>query len=170
MSDTQSAIDSFQRAIKTDPENALAYSRLGDVENENGQIEKAVGFSARACALEPENYGYHASAGTAYLQLEDHGRAATYLRRSVELFPEQPLTRYNLAVALLLTDSEDAAIKELTEAVDIDEGYARAWYLKAQVEKHLGRTADAMASARRAAANISYLAPNEREGLRGLLG
>ena len=91
------------------------------------------------------------------------------MRRSVELFPEQPLTRYNLAIALLFTESEDAAIKELTEAVHIDEGYARAWYLKAQVEKHLGRTADAAASARRAAANISDLGAQEREGLRSLL-
>jgi hypothetical protein len=36
-------------------------------------------------------------------------------------------------VALLFTETEDAAIKELTKAVRIDEEYARAWYLKAQV-------------------------------------
>ncbi|MEQ9173361.1 MAG: tetratricopeptide repeat protein [Alphaproteobacteria bacterium] len=170
LDDRQSAIDSFQRAIKADPQNALAYSRLGDMENENGRIEKAAGYFGRACALEPENSSYHASAGTAYMQLKDNDRAATHLRRSTELFPEQPLTLYNLAVALLLTDSEDAAIKELTKAVLIDEGYARAWYLKAQVEKRLGRTGDATASARRAAANISNLDSHEREGLRALLG
>ena len=170
LDDRQSAMNSFQRAIKTDPENALAYSRLGDMENENGRIEEAAGCFAHACTLEPENSSYHASAGTAYLQLKDNDRAATHLRRSVALFPEQPLTLYNLAVALLLTGTEDAAIKELTKAVGIDEGYARAWYLKAQIEKHLGRTADAMASARRAAASISNLDPHEREGLRALLG
>jgi hypothetical protein len=57
----------------------------------------------------------------------------------------------------------------LAKAVRIDEGYARSWYLKAQV-KHLGRTADAAASARRATANISDLDTHEREGLRALLG
>jgi predicted Zn-dependent protease len=128
------------------------------------------GYLARACTIEPDNASYHASAGTAYLQLKDNDRAAAHLRRSVELFPEQPLTLYNLAVALLFTDTEDAAIKELAKAVRIDDGYARAWYLKAQVEKHLGRTADAAASARRAAANISDLAAHEREGLRALIG
>lgn len=170
LDERQSAIDSFQRAIKTDPENALAYSRLGDLENENGGIEKAAAYFGRACTLEPENFSYHASAGTAYLQLKDNDRAATHLRRSIDLFPEQPLTLYNLAVALLFTDSEDAAVKELSKAVHVDEGYARAWYLKAQVEKHLGRTDDATASARHAAANISNLEPHEREGLRALLG
>jgi tetratricopeptide (TPR) repeat protein len=170
LDDRQSAIDSFQQAIKADPENALAYSRLGDLENENGRIEKAAGYFARACTLELGNSNYHASAGTAYLQLKDYDRATMHLRHSVELFPEQPLTLYNLAVALLFTATEDAAIKELTKAVHIDEGYARAWYLKAQVEKHLGRTVDATASAQRAAANSSDLAAHEREGLRALLG
>lgn len=169
LGDRQSAIDSFQRATKAGPKNALAYSRLGDMESENGRIEKAAGHFARACTLEPENSSYHSSAGTAYLQLEDYNRATTHLRRSVELFPEQPLTLYNLAVALLFTDTEDAAIKELNKAVGIDEGYARAWYLKAHVEKHLGRTADAAASAHRAAANISDLDADEREGLRALV-
>ncbi|WP_352746591.1 tetratricopeptide repeat protein [Mesorhizobium sp. M0185] len=170
LDDRQSAIESFQQAIKADPENALAYSRLGDMENENGRIEKAAGYFARACTIELDNASYHASAGTAYLQLKDNNRAATHLRRSVELFPEQPLTLYNLAVALLFTDTEDAAIKELAKAVRIDDGYARAWYLKAQVEKHLGRTADAAASARRAAAKLSDLAAHEREALRALIG
>lgn len=170
LDDRQSAIESFQQAIKSDPENALAYSRLGDMENDSGSIEKAVGYFARACTIEPDNASYHASVGTAYLQLKDNDRAATHLRRSVELFPEQPLTLYNLAVALLLTDTEDAAIEELAKAVRIDDGYARAWYLKAQVEKHLGRTADAAASARRAATNIADLAAHEREGLGTLIG
>lgn len=168
--DKQSAMHSFQQAIKTDPENALAFSRLGDIENENGGIQKAASYFARACSLEPENSSYHASAGAAYLQLKDNDRAITHLRLSVEIFPEQTLTLYNLAVALLFTDSEDAAINELIKAICIDEGYARAWYLKAQIEKHLGRTADAAASAHRAAANITDLAAHEREGLRALLG
>ncbi|MBA4095635.1 MAG: hypothetical protein C0484_02545 [Rhodospirillum sp.] len=166
----QSATDSFQRAIETDPENALAHSRLGDMESENGSIKKAAAYFARACTLEPENSSYQASAGTAYLQLKDYDRATMHLRHSVELLPEQPLTLYNLAVALLFTDTEDAVIEELAKAVRIDEGYARAWYLKAQVEKHLGRTADATGSARRAAANSSGLDAHEREGLRTLLG
>lgn len=171
LDDRQYAIDFFQRAIKTDPENALAYSRLGDMDDENGRIEEAAGYYARACTLEPENSSYHARAGAAYLQLNDIKLAAAHLRRSLDLFPEQPLTLYNHAVALLLNDIEDAAvIKELTKAVCIDEGYARAWYLKAQVEKRLGRTVDATASARRAAANSSGLAAHELEGLRALLG
>jgi Tfp pilus assembly protein PilF len=73
-------------------------------------------------------------------------------------------------VALLLDGKEEAALEELTKAVRIDEGYARGWYLRAQVEAGLGRAADAAASAGRAAANGSALSAQEMEGVRALLG
>jgi tetratricopeptide (TPR) repeat protein len=169
LGDTRSAANSYQQAIKADPTNALAYSRLGDLENDNGRNDKAADYFARACELAPQNPTYHASAGTAYLQREDYNRATAHLRRSVELFPEQPLTLYNLAVALLFDGKSEAAIEELAKAVRIDKGYARGWYLKAQIEARLGRTADAAASAGLAAANGSALSVQELEGVRSLL-
>jgi tetratricopeptide (TPR) repeat protein len=150
--------------------DALAFSRLGELERDDGRSDKAAGFFARACELDSQNSAYQAGAGTAYLQRKDHKRAATYLRRSVELFAEQPLILYNLAVALLLDGNEEAAVEQLTKAVHIEEGYGRGWYLKAKVEEHLGRAADAVASAGRAAANDTELSAQERESVRALLG
>jgi tetratricopeptide (TPR) repeat protein len=169
LGDSQSAANSYHQAIKTDATNALAYSRLGDLENDNGCNDKAADYFARACELDPQNATYHASAGTAYLQREDYNRATAHLRRSVELFPEQPFTLYNLAVALVFDGKAETAVEELAKAVRIDKGYARGWYLKAQIESRLGRTADAAASAGRAAANGSALSADELEGLRALL-
>jgi serine/threonine protein kinase/Tfp pilus assembly protein PilF len=169
-SDRRAAAISYKQAIETDPSNALAFSRLGELERDNGRVDKAADFFARACELDSNNSAYQASAGTTYLQQKDHKRAATYLRRSVEMFPEQPLILYNLAVALLLDGNEEAAVAQLTKAVHIEEGYGRGWYLKAKVEEHLGRTADAVASAGRAAANDTELSAQEREGVRALLG
>ena len=51
----------------------------------------------------------------------------------------------------------------------LDEGYARAWYLKARVEARLGRDADAMASAGRAVVNESELSAQELQDARALL-
>lgn len=169
LGDTRSAADSYQQAIKTDPTNALAYSRLGDLENDNGRNDKAADYFARACELDPQNPTYHASAGTAYLQRTDYSRATAHLRRSVELFSEQPFILYNLAVALAFDGKTEAAVDELAKAVRIDDGYARGWYLKAQIESRLGRTADAEASARRAAATGSALSAGELEAVRHLL-
>jgi tetratricopeptide (TPR) repeat protein len=170
LGDSWSAANSYQLAIKTDPTNALAYSRLGDLESDSGRNDKAAVYFARACEFEPESSIYHASAGTAYLQQEDYNRATVHLRRSSEIYAEQPHIFYNLAVALAFNGQAEAAVEELTNAVRIDKEYARGWYLKAQIEARLGRTADAAASAGRAAANGSSLSTQELEAVRALLG
>lgn len=169
LGDAVSAADSYRKAIEADPDCALAYSRLGDIEADNRRNGKAAEYYARACELEPENWRYQGVAGTAYLQEADYGQAAAYLRRSVELFPEQPLMLYNLGVALCFQGGEEAAIQELTKAVGIDEGYARGWYFKALAEARLGRKTDAMTSVGRAIANGAALSVKELQEARGLL-
>jgi tetratricopeptide (TPR) repeat protein len=171
LGDAPAAASSYQEAIKVDPQNALAFYRLGDLLNDDGRTDQAAIYFARATELEPSNSKYHANAGTAYLQLGEYERASEHLRQSVELFPEQPPILYNLAAALLVgQDDPDAALVKLSDAVRIDSTYARAWYFKAQIESRLGRTAEAAASARRAAANRTGLSEKEAEGLRALLG
>ena len=169
LDDRAAATEFYQRAIKEDPANALAYSRLGDLAHEVGSIDEAAGYFSQACALDPASATYHASAGTTFLQQEDYDRAKQHLRRSLELYPDQPLTLYNLAVALVVGGDGEAAVEELAKAVRIDAGYARGWYLKAQIEARLERSTDAVASARQAAANSSSLSDQEAEGLRALL-
>ena len=108
---------------------------------------------------------YHASTGTAYLQCQNIAQAKTHLRRSVELFPEQPLTLYNLAIALFAEGNGKAAVDELSNAVRIEKKYARGWYFKAQIESRLGRTVVASASILCATAFSSLLTPDEAQGL-----
>jgi tetratricopeptide (TPR) repeat protein len=85
--DAVSAADSYRQALEADPDNALAHSRLGDIEADAGPNGKAAEYYARACEFEPENWRYQGFAGTAYLQDADYNRAAAHLRRSIELSP-----------------------------------------------------------------------------------
>ena len=169
LGDRASAETSFRQAIELDSKNALAYSRLGDLESEDDHCERAARYFAKACELESENWSYHARAGTAYLKDQNFPRATSHLRRSVELFPEQPLTLYNLAAALVSDGDAEGAVEELTKAVHVDKEYARAWYLKAQIEARLGRTTDAAASAHAAIANKSSLSTDEVQGLHAFM-
>jgi eukaryotic-like serine/threonine-protein kinase len=169
LGDRASAVSSFTRAINVDADNALAHSRLGDLEDEDGRYDRAAAYFAKACELESENWSHHACAGTAYLRNQNFARARSHLQRSVELFPEQPLTLYNLAAVLVSEGDAEAAVEELAKAVGIDKEYARGWYLKAQIEARLGRAADAAASARCAMANGSSLSTDEVQGLHAFM-
>ncbi|WP_038378512.1 serine/threonine-protein kinase [Bradyrhizobium elkanii] len=169
LGDIRSAVAAYRKAIETDPDNALAYCRLGDIESEAGRHEKAAECFVRACELESDNPRYHSLAGTAYLQENNYRLAAAYLRRSIELFPEQPLMLYNLAVSLFFDGEKELALEQVANAVRLDEGYARGWYLKALIEAEIGRIEDATASARRAAANGSALSDHDLEKVYDLI-
>jgi superkiller protein 3 len=169
LGDRTSAVSLFTQAIKLDPKNALAYSRQGDLEDEDGRTERAEVCFAKACELDPENWSYHARAGTAYLRNQNLARAILHLRRSVELFPEQPLTLYNLAAALVSDGNAEAAVEALAKAVRIDKEYARGWHLKAHIEAQLGRVTDAAASAQCAMANRPSLSAAEIHELQALV-
>jgi tetratricopeptide (TPR) repeat protein len=169
LGNVETAADSYRQAIEADPDDALPHYRLGDLEADGGRYGKAAGYFARACELEPENWRYQGFAGTAYLQEADYARAAAYLGRSVEIFSEQPLMLYNLAVALCLDGQKESAIQKLSKAVRIDAAYARAWYLKSRIEADIGRISDAAASVGRANAHGSALSAEELQGARELL-
>ncbi len=69
--------------------------------------------------------------------------AQHYLARSLQLVPEQPLVRYNLAVAHIQQGDADSSLLQPALAVNEDPRYGRAWYLKAQIENQLGMSSAA---------------------------
>jgi len=161
-----SALKSFKDALKVDPNNALAFRRFGDFEDEHGSVEKAAEYFARACELEPDNPSHHACAGTAYLRLQEYERATFHLRKSLAIFPNQPHIHYNLAAALVYQGLAEDAVDELAKATRLDPLYARAWYLKAQIELRLSRVDDLGNSIRHALRDSSSLTPEEVREIR----
>lgn len=155
------ALKSFQDALKGDPNNALAFRRLGDLEDEHGTADKAAEYFTRACELEPDDPSHHACAGTAYLRLQEYERAASHLRKSLEIYPNQPQMHYNLAAALVYQGLAEGAVDELVNAVRLDPFYVRAWYLKAQIELKLCRVDDASISVKYALGSPSSLTSAE---------
>lgn len=142
---------------------------IGNLADEDDRYDMEATYFAKACAFDSGNWSHHACAGTAYLRSGNFDRARSHPRRSVDLFPEQPLTLYNLAAAIAAEDEPEAAVEELAMAVRIDEDYARGWYLKAQIEARLRRVLDATAYARCAMTKNSSLSAEEVWSLCALL-
>jgi|GEM_PF-1801491 len=158
----------FEKAAGLDSRSALAHRRLGDWHSEFGEPQRACRLYAHACELDPDDAFSHRCAGTAYLHNGDFARAQVHLSRSLELIPSQPHIRYNLAAALVQQGLAQEAVAELSRAVAEDPEYARAWYLKAQIEHGMQRTPDARLSVQHALRYTSALSANELDGARQL--
>jgi tetratricopeptide (TPR) repeat protein len=158
----------FEKAASLDSRSALAHRRLGDWHSEFGEPQRACEFYAHACKLDPNDAFSHGCAGTAYLRNSDFARAQEHLSRSLELISSQPHIRYNLAAALVQQGLAQEAVAELARAVAEDPEYARAWYLKAQIEHRMQRTPDARYSVQHALRHTSALSADELDGARQL--
>jgi serine/threonine protein kinase len=152
LGDEAAAAASFKEALKADPAYALAYRRLGNLEDWNDNHAQAAEYYTRACVYDPANSLNQSSAGTAYLRSGDPQKARDFLAASIRLLPEQPKILYNLAVAQLQCEAADNAIETLNQATRLDQRYFGAWYLKAQIEVQLDLAADAAHSVRQALA------------------
>ena len=62
-----SAVFSYNSAIKIDSENASAYMRLSHIYKNDGDISKAIEFSLKGTAKEPTNLDYKYFMGSLYL-------------------------------------------------------------------------------------------------------
>jgi tetratricopeptide (TPR) repeat protein len=166
LGDEGAAAASFKQALKADPSYALAYRRLGNLEDWNENSADAAAYYARACVYEPEDPLNQSSAGTAYLRNGKPEKAREYLSESLRLLPEQPHILYNLAAALLQCGEPEGAVDRLTEAVRMDGRYTNAWQLKAHIEVQIGRPAEAAESVRQVLDGTLDMPAKQAESLR----
>lgn len=121
----------FERAVRMDPDYALAYSGLADAVNllaTNHQMmpvetayERTEPLLERAMALDPESAEVWASKGLAEMNIREPEAAEAALRRSMELNPSYAPAY--LWYASLLGDSPDRAedaIEVLRKTLEID--------------------------------------------------
>ena len=166
LGDEGAAAASFKQALEVDSGYALAYRRLGNLEDWNENSADAAEYYARACDYDPTDPVNQSSAGTAYLRNGEPEKARQHLSESLRLLPEQPRMLYNLAVAHLGCDEPEGAVDRLTEAVRMDRRYTNAWQLKAQIEVQIGRPAEAAESVRQALDGALDMPAKQAESLR----
>jgi tetratricopeptide (TPR) repeat protein len=165
LGDEAAAVGAFKDALMADAGYALAYRRLGDLEDSKESLDQAVAYYAKACVYEPENPLNHSLAGTAYLRCAQPKEAREFLAASVRLLPEQPQVLYNLAVAHLQCDEPEDALARLADAVRLDKGYFNGWFLKAQIETQMQMATEAAQTLRQAIAGSPGMAAEDTQKL-----
>ncbi len=79
---------SYLNAVRLDPQNALAFERIGAMWLEQGAPLRAVAFLAKASTLEPNNAEYRLRLGRSYLALGRLADAKKEALKALELAPD----------------------------------------------------------------------------------
>jgi len=147
----EEAVSAFTRVIEEDSENAMAWHKLGGSYLNMGSAQEAYDAYLKATEIDQEFSEAFAMIGFVrlfFLSPPDSAGAVEALEKARPLFETDPGVHINYAVANILNQNYDEAIKELSDIIDADGKNARAWY-------YLGIAKSEKAVANSAGANLS---------------
>ena len=125
--DLQKAIDLFDRAIKLDPQFALAYAGLADADrrmwdqtNDGTWTQKALSAGRQAQALNDNLPEVHFTLGSLYTDTGRTAEAIAELQRALQLAPNSDEVLRRLGTAYLKAGRQTEAIAAYTKAIEVN--------------------------------------------------
>lgn len=110
--DIAGAVETYQEALKRDPQRVDAYLRLAILHDQQGKFKESAGYYNEALKADAGSAEIYSNAGySCYLQ-HRYEDAERFLRRALELKPDDPLAHNNLALVLARTERFDEAFAE----------------------------------------------------------
>lgn len=143
------ARESYQKALDIDPKSVdalLGLSRLEQLAGRHAEAEKQL---QRAQKLRPKDPLVHAAWGEFYATQQQWGPAVKKYRDAIELAPDEPLYKHQLAVILSKSGDWEGALSAFKTIVTPGEAYYNVGYLQHQqgllveAESHLQKAVEA---------------------------
>ncbi len=113
------ALELFQKAIELDPRDTSARMNHGQAYQVKQMWQEALGDYLKVIGLDPGQGVPYREAGTCYLRLSNLQKAEEYLRRAVELGPEDPVAHIGLAEVYKTQEMFDKAVPLLIKTVGL---------------------------------------------------
>lgn len=137
------ALDSLQKAVVNNPDNALARARLAELWLSLGHIDKALD-EARKADSQAKNARSKTVLGFAYLAQIRVSDAAEAFLQAIELGSEDPLPHLGLGLAKIRSGDLSEGRRDIEIAADLDRNNAliRSYLGKAFYEEKRGKLSD----------------------------
>lgn len=149
----QAAIQNFQRALVSDPNNADAYYNLAAVYHEMGRanmdkglLEQAEGLYHQCLDRNPDHAECHRGLVALLVQTDRSRSAFTLLERWATRSYQLAEPRIELARLYEEYGDKETATRHLTDALDIDPHNARAWTALGNLREQQGEMAQALSN------------------------
>jgi tetratricopeptide (TPR) repeat protein len=99
----------YEKALEVDPGNATNYSTIGYYNySVLGRIDEAMVWQARGRSIDPGDPWFPAAMGWIFLTLGDPGRAEYWIQRSIELGPDNELSKMAKKILHLYREDQTA--------------------------------------------------------------
>ena len=130
----QKALNTCQEILKADPNNAVAYKFLGKILQQRGQTTDAMGFYAKAIALQPNFPEVYSNLGSLYAKKGRWETAVDYYKKAIERDPTFAVAYFNLAKVWKKLGKKESEINCLATAFRLQPelGQAKDYYHLAQ--------------------------------------
>ena len=141
----EDALQSAQRATEVEPDNAIAWARLSELELSTGEVDRAREAAERAVELSPRFGRGHTILGFVLLAEVEIEQAQQSFAKAAASLPGDPLPRLGKGLALIRTGNLAEGRRELELAVLLDLGNSllRSYLGKAYSEELRDELADA---------------------------
>ena len=146
------AIFAFKRVLGIKPDNAEAYSNLGNALKKQGKLEEAVEAYNQALALNPSNAKVYYNMGNALKEQDKLEEAVEAYNKTLAIEPSNAEAYYNMGNALKEQDKLGAAIEAYNNALLIKPDNAEAYYNMGLTLKEQGKLEEAIEACNKALA------------------
>jgi Flp pilus assembly protein TadD len=149
--DLDGAAINYRKSLELDPSSARAEADLGAVLFQSGHPEEGYEHLKKSVELAPDFPDAHSEFATALAKMGKMDEAVDELNKAIALVPNSVEYHFNLGFVLGLRGDFAGAVDVLKKTVELSEGKDwRSLAALAYVYDKLGRSADAIQSARRA--------------------
>lgn len=114
------AIEEYTRAIRLDPNFAIAYNSRGIAWYEKGEYDRAIEDFTGAIRLDPESADAYNSRGRVWSVKEEYDLAITDLTEAIRLDPDFAIAYNNRGLAWDYKGEYDREIEDYTRAIRLD--------------------------------------------------
>ena len=116
----QEALNAFNRAIAADPAFSWPYHNIGRLYLDQGNLEQALPWLARAVEVNPNHWRAQFSLGIAAHKAKRYDDALAAYARAVAMSPDDADTHANIGWILVRTGRDAEGVRELQTAVRLD--------------------------------------------------
>jgi tetratricopeptide (TPR) repeat protein len=137
------ALTAYEKALRLDPNDALAYGNKGYVLNKLERYEEALVACEQALLLNSKDVVAYVNKGQALNELERYEEALVACEQAIRLDPKNAATYVNKGYALNQLNLYEEALAAYEQAIRLNPNYALAFRNKANTLRILDREKEA---------------------------